>query len=91
MLFISGKWVWTHAVNDKVADDPEFARFVFTSIKRHCAGDWGDLGREDKAENRLALEHGLRLFSAYGENEEKIYIITEADRSSTTILFPSEY
>ena len=59
MLFISGKWVWTHAVNDKVADDPEFARFVFTSIKRHCAGDWGDLCREDKAENRLALEHGL--------------------------------
>lgn len=61
-------------------------------LRRHETGDWGDLGPEDKATNDIALQgQGGRLLSAYTVDEEKIWIITEADRSVTTILLPSEY
>ena len=62
-------------------------------IARHAAGDWGErLDQHDRDENRLALEKGdLRLFSAYGTRLGKLWVITEADRSSTCILTPDEY
>ena len=60
-------------------------------IGRHMKGDWGDLDDEDKQANQRALIDGGRLFSAYRVNGQKIYIITEADRSSTTVLFAEEY
>jgi len=61
-------------------------------ITRHSEGDWGDVCQEDKAENELSLKHGFRLLSAYTlPGGQKIWIITEADRSSTTILCPEEY
>jgi hypothetical protein len=59
---------------------------------RHLAGDWGDVCPEDQAENERALREGGRLFSAYIDRSgTKFWIITEADRSATTILLPSEY
>ncbi len=91
--FRLGKLMMTAGVNDKVAENPEFAEFVTKSLARHATGDWGNMSKEDKAENNLALKEGnLRIFSAY-ENPglPKIWIITEADRSVTTILFPEEY
>lgn len=61
-------------------------------LLRHQTGDWGDLEEEDKAENDFSLGRALRLFSAYHlKDGTKIWIITEADRSATTILLPSEY
>ena len=61
-------------------------------LDRHVSGDWGDVPEEDKQENECALQNGLRIFSAYITNAgEKIWIITEADRSATTILLPQEY
>jgi hypothetical protein len=60
-------------------------------IMRHALGDWGDLCEEDKKENEYSLQHELRLMSAYEENGTKFWIITEADRSCTTILLPEEY
>ncbi len=61
-------------------------------IKRHSQGDWGEIGPEDKAENELSIKHGFRLLSAYNLPEGgRIWIITEADRSATTILTPEEY
>jgi hypothetical protein len=61
-------------------------------IHRHATGDWGDLGAEDQQQNRLALRSGLRIFSSYTFGAStKIWIITEADRSSTTLLLPEEY
>ncbi len=61
-------------------------------IHRHVTGDWGDLGAEDQQENRLALRSDLRIFSSYRISASvKIWIITEADRSSTTLLLPNEY
>ena len=69
-----------------------FARFVVNSITRHTAGDWGDLCAEDKQTNDAALEYGDRVLSAYeSKGLPKIWIITEADRSVTTVLFPEDY
>jgi hypothetical protein len=90
--FRMGRTVMTRGVNDLVAENTAFAKFVVESLVRHATGDWGNLSAEDKEENDLSLKQGLRLFSAY-ENEglPKIWIITEADRSATTVLFPDEY
>jgi hypothetical protein len=60
-------------------------------LSRHVTGDFGELDEEDKAENRLSIEHGFRILSAYRIAGERVWIITEADRSATTLLFPSEY
>lgn len=61
-------------------------------LHRHVVGDWGDLDEEDKQENELSVEKGFRILSAYHlSNGTKIWIITEADRSATTILLPREY
>ena len=60
-------------------------------IKRHAEGDWGDLGAEDTQANNEALKVGGRLFSSYETPEGKVWVITEADRSSTCVLLPSEY
>ena len=62
-----------------------------TLLSRHQRGDWGDLDEEDKQANTDALATGRRIFSAYVIKNTKFWIITEADRSSTTILLPSEY
>jgi hypothetical protein len=89
--FRLGQIVMTRRINDRVADDERFARFVTDSLKRHANGDWGDLHEADRQENELSLKEGLRLFSVYHYKEGKIWIITEADRSTTTISFPEEY
>lgn len=61
-------------------------------IHRHVTGDWGDLCAEDRHQNLFAIRSGLRIFSSYKISAEtKIWIITEADRSSTTLLLPDEY
>jgi hypothetical protein len=87
-LFAPGKVVMTRSVVEHV---PFLKKYLY----RHLRGDWGDLADEDKNENDLAVKAGdLRIFSAYEtdiEGAEKIWIITEADRSATTILLPSDY
>jgi hypothetical protein len=61
-------------------------------LQRHLNHDWGDLDDEDKKENDYSVVHGFRILSAYPlKDGTRIWIITEADRSSTTILLPSEY
>jgi hypothetical protein len=61
-------------------------------MRRHHCGDWGDLCDEDKQANEDALVHGLRILSHYKlGGSRRIYIITEADRSSTCVLLPEEY
>jgi hypothetical protein len=60
-------------------------------LSRHLRGDWGDLCQDDKTENELSLKHGFRLMSSYQVMDtEKLWIITEADRS-VTLLLPAEY
>jgi hypothetical protein len=61
-------------------------------ITRHVTGDWGSLPPEDIQENAYSLQHGLRLFSSYAlRSGEKLWVITEHDRSVTTLLLPHEY
>ncbi len=64
-----------------------------TYLARHQSGDWGEIGEHDKKENQLSLEQGSRLMTVYTLNitGSKIWVITEADRSSTCILLPEEY
>jgi hypothetical protein len=88
-LFPLGRTVATHAAASLLESQGEHA---FDYLRRHASGDWGDLCEEDKQSNQEALECGDRILSAYRlEDGTKIWIITEADRSSTCCLLPSEY
>src|SRR5262245_47125962 len=61
-------------------------------LHRHQSGDWGEMSEEDKQENDFSVDKRLRIFSAYRTSKgEKLWVITEADRSVTTILLPGEY
>jgi hypothetical protein len=60
-------------------------------LNRHLSGDWGDLDARDRQENERGVREGFRIFSAYSTPVGRIWIITEADRSSTCILLPGEY
>lgn len=65
---------------------------ILNAIQRHQAGDWGSLDSEDHNSNDRAVVSGGRIFSAYhAENGTKFWIITEADRSVTTVLLPEDY
>lgn len=67
-------------------DDPS------TFLARHQTGDWGDVCLEDRRENELSVEKGFRILSSYQTRKGvKLWIITEANRSSTTLLLPDEY
>jgi len=65
---------------------------ILSGIQRHQAGDWGDVDEHDREANNRALTEGTRLFSIYHTaNRVKFWIITEADRSITTVLIPEDY
>jgi len=67
---------------------------VLKAITLHAGGNWGIIGDEDATSNERAIEEGTRIFSAYASPpspDGKIWVITEADRSVTTVLLPSEY
>ena len=64
----------------------------FPFLARHQQGDWGEVSPEDAAENDFSVTHGFRVLSAYAlKDGTRIWILTEADRSATTILLPDEY
>jgi len=65
---------------------------VLPYVRRHAWGDWGDVSADDAQANERALQEGSRVFSAYAlATGERLWIITEADRGSTTVLLPDEY
>jgi hypothetical protein len=78
-------------VRDRLHGDPRPARL----LERHASGDWGEVPPEDARENERSLKYGFRIVSSYpvgGEADgERVWGITEADRSSTCLLLPSEY
>ena len=63
----------------------------FDLLARHAAGDWGELCAFDRRQNEIALRYGYRVLSSYPVGRECVWVITEADRSVTTILLPGEY
>ena len=95
--FNTGQIVASRGVFDLACENPDFAQFIQKSLNRHVKGDWGDVDGDDKQSNDQALKQGTRLLSAYNDDRfpqngvATIWIITEADRSVTTILFPDEY
>ncbi|WP_297185545.1 hypothetical protein [uncultured Porticoccus sp.] len=87
--FNPGQVVMTQGVNDVVQRGVINPRQY---LLRHLRGDWGDLCEEDRATNEAALKHGDRLMSSYPITATlKLWIITECDRSVTTLLLPEEY
>ncbi len=85
--FPSGRLAFTPGVAAEI-DVEELA----VALIRHVQGDWGLVCEEDRLENELSLEHGFRLMSVYESSKGKrFWIITEADRSVTTVLLPEEY
>ena len=88
-LFKLGRVVATPAALDRAH---EHGIDVFALLSRHVTGDWGDLSADDAAENDFALDAGdLRILSSYGSGDTGLWIITEADHSSTCILRPEDY
>jgi hypothetical protein len=76
----------------RVESDAAFPDFVGACLRRHIRGDWGEVSEQDRKDNDEGLKNGDRLLSLYiHEDKTKIRIITEWDRSVTTILFPDEY
>lgn len=93
-----GELVATCGIEAEMNETYGFRDFCVHCVLRHRAHDWGDLCEEDKQSNDRAITDGSRILSAYLIPRfycigyaDKIWIITEADRSVTTILFPFEY
>ena len=85
--FSTGQLLSTPGALEKVPPDE-----MLTALSRHVRGDWGEVGAEDRNENELSLQEGFRLLSVYHTQASiKFWIITEADRSATTVLLPEEY
>ncbi len=98
-----GQLFMTQGVNRQVADSSLFSRFVLGCVGRHRYQDWGDSSAHDKEMNDYSLQHGGRIISSYNlpkglqirdsyqRQQTRVWIITEANRAYTTVLFPSEY
>jgi len=94
MRFQLGQLVATRQVHEMMQAHPSFRTFVSACINRYTGCDWGDLCDEDRLANDEAVKSEDRILAAYDnpDNPEwKIWIITEWDRSVTTVLFPDEY
>ena len=93
--FELGKLIFTERVRCTADESSLFCRFVHDSMLRYMKKDWGEMGKEDIALNDSAVGNKERLFASYDTPKDlgfpKIWIITEWDRSVTTVLFPDEY
>lgn len=88
-LFETGRIQATPGALETLSSDGDD---ILSLVGRHVAGDWSEMSAEDQQANRRSLADGTRIFSAYRtRNENRIWIITEADRSATTVLLPEEY
>jgi hypothetical protein len=88
-LFPLGRLLITPGAAEVLDGHPATTKALLT---RHATGDWSEMSEEDQAENQFSIGRALRNFSAYSlADETNLWIITEADRSATTILLPSEY
>ena len=89
--FKLGRTVMTNAITRLIEEDELFSKEVMSALKRYQRCDWGDTCEGDKLRNENALAADERILSVYDTLRGKIWIITEWDRSYTTILFPNEY
>lgn len=90
--FELGRTVVTKGVSQRMEEHPDFRLFVNDSLERYSKCDWGDTCSDDKETAEYAVEHGERILAVYEHDKfPAIWIITEWDRSVTTVLFPEEY
>lgn len=89
--FSLGSTVMTAGVSEFLRENSVPMTEVIALLHRHSTGDWGDIAAEDRWVNEEALAHGYRILSAYTLRGRVVWVITEADRSRTTVLFPEEY
>jgi hypothetical protein len=91
--FSAGQIVMTRGISNRIDSEPDFSEFIQVILTRHLNCDWGDGPDCDRAQNEIALVDGDRLMSSYLHQQlrTKVWIITEADRSVTTVMFPDEY
>jgi hypothetical protein len=88
-LFPLGRLVATPGAIDLIRRAGE--KLLPALLERHRSGDWGDVPPEDAQENEFSVRYGFRIVSSYRVAGERLWIITEADRSATTLLLPPEY
>lgn len=91
MKFDLGRLVITRAAAEWLEERAGRADAVNSCIGRHADCDWGEVSDEDGNQNDAAVVEGERLLSSYGVDGTTLWIITEADRSVTTVLFPEDY
>lgn len=92
--FTIGQLVATRGVHDLMQENPDFNHFAQSAFLKYRRCDWGDTCESDKAQNDSAIINGERILAEYRHPEHpdwRLWIITEWDRSATTLLFPSEY
>ena len=87
-LFALGRLVATPGAIDLIRSAEE--ELLPTLLERHRSGDWGDVLEEDARENEVSVKYGYRIVSSYRVAGEKLWVITESDRSATTLLLPSD-
>lgn len=91
-LFNIGEVAATKRVKERMEKSQDFDLFCRRSLVRHIYGDWGSISKFDKRSNDEAIYYGERILSVYPFGDMyKIWIVTEADRNHTTIMFPDEY
>jgi hypothetical protein len=89
--FPLGHIVMTNGIRSLLAAHQTSVNVLAPLLVRHQSGDWGEVDDGDKRQNDLSVHDGFRVLSAYRLCREKVWIITEADRSVTTVLLPDEY
>ena len=88
----TGQKVMTRGISNKIAENEQFAKQVTYFFGRFLQKDWGDVSEDDAEMNNINAESGIgSLMGAYNTCEGRIWIMTEHDRSVTTIMFPEEY
>lgn len=91
LKFELGKVCMTSGIDYAIKEDKNYYKELITCFEKYITGNWGDLCEEDKQANEDALINNERLLASYLTSKGKVYIITERDRSCTTILFANEY
>lgn len=89
--FEMGNLYQTMGINSAIQNAPSLSEELSNCLRLFANGDWGDMDTEDCKLNDEAIANGDRIFGAYETSVGRIWIITESDRSATTILFPHEY
>ena len=91
MRFPLGAVYMTMGISNAISADLRYRYEIQGYLQRYVNGDYGDLCEEDLKANEAAIDYGMRILARYNTSKRPIYIITESDRSCTTILFCDEY